>query len=254
MIWRSMKPSAALALIMLTVLLASLARAGELPPNFRTLEAVAEQGDPDAQFLIGRHFFQHQADDPDAAEQARDWLTRSARQDHAHAMLLLGQLLELANVGEARESVRWYARAAELGLAEAQLRLGNYYFQGRAGLPQDCAEALSWYEQALARRSEAAGTNIVWLLATCPDAEVRDGSRALRLAMDIVYTEGRNAPNDLDNLAAAFAEVGDFRSAWETQEDALEQLPANHPSAAAMREHLAAYRQRRPWREVPAEP
>ncbi len=36
------------------------------------------------------------------------------------------------------EAVRWYRKAAEMGLAEAQLNLGGKYYEGQ-GVPQDYA-------------------------------------------------------------------------------------------------------------------
>ena len=237
------------ALLLALALPALAAPPAGLPPNFRTLAEIAEEGDPDAQFFIGRHFFQRTAD-PAAARRARDWLTRSARQDHPHAMLLLGQLLELtgARGEDLGEALRWTARAAELGLAEAQHRLGDFHFHGRAGLQRDCARALDWYQRARAAGLDAAESSMVWAWATCPDAAHRDGRRALRLALDIVYTQGRADAEELDRLAAAFAEAGDFRSAWETQEDALERLP-DSADARPLQQRLAAYRERRAWRD-----
>jgi TPR repeat protein len=230
-----------------------------LPERFSTLKSIADQGDPDAQFFIGKHFYDQQSDDPLIIQQAEFWLQKSAAQDHPQAMLMLGKLMQFAadraadQAAALGESFNWYQRAADLGLAEAQLRLGNFYLQGLGGLPQDCGLALHWYREADARGQPTADTNIVWLLSTCPDASIRDGSQALRLAMDIVYAQGRSGANNLDNLAAAFAEVGDFRSAWEVQEDALNQLGVDHPDREGYIRRLESYQQRRPWREAIAE-
>jgi len=239
-----------LSTIALAFALAAAALAEPLPPRFETLARIAEEGDPDALYFLGRHLFE-QASDPDSAALARDFLTRSARQDHPQAMLLLGQLLEVVDArrGEINEALNWYARAAELGLAEAQLRLGNFHLQGRGGLEQDCGEALRWYGEAADRGLDVAESNTVWLLATCPDDTVRDGREALRQALHIVYRRGRDDAVNLDNLAAAFAEVGDFRSAWETQEDAIALIDESDPDWAAFQAHLDRYRQRKPWRE-----
>ena len=49
------------------------------------------------------------------------------------------------------------------------------------------------------------------LLATCPDKSVRDGKQAVLVATRTCeLTQWKNA-NDLDTLAAAYAEVGRFR-------------------------------------------
>ena len=46
------------------------------------------------------------------------------------------------------ETVKWYHRAAEHGVAYAQSRLGIMYEEGRGGLAQDYAEAVKWYRKA----------------------------------------------------------------------------------------------------------
>jgi TPR repeat protein len=45
------------------------------------------------------------------------------------------------------EAVRWFLRAAEQGLAEAQNNLGWVYANG-FGVPKDKAEAARWYRKA----------------------------------------------------------------------------------------------------------
>ena len=45
------------------------------------------------------------------------------------------------------EAVKWYRRAAELGLAAAQFKLGSIY-AGGIGVPQDDTESVKWYRKA----------------------------------------------------------------------------------------------------------
>ena len=57
------------------------------------------------------------------------------------------------------EAVRWYRRAAEQGLAEAQYNLGVMYAKGE-GVPQDHAEAMRWYRRA-AEQGDASAQGIL---------------------------------------------------------------------------------------------
>ena len=45
------------------------------------------------------------------------------------------------------EALKWYRKATEQGLAEAQSNLGMMYYHGE-GVPKDMAEATKWYRKA----------------------------------------------------------------------------------------------------------
>ena len=70
-------------------------------------------------------------------------------------------------------------------------------------------------------RSISALNALAWLLATCPEASVRDGGEAVELAMRAAQFSGGTDPQTLDTLAAAYAETGEFERAIETSRRAL---------------------------------
>lgn len=88
-----------------------------------------------------------------------------------------------------------------------------------------------------------------WLLATCPVDKYRDGARALEMAKKAVFIK-RTAMN-LDALAAAYAETGDYKRAIKTQQQAMLVLKRTaltqyfHDFA----DRLEVYQTNRPWRE-----
>jgi tetratricopeptide (TPR) repeat protein len=98
-----------------------------------------------------------------------------------------------------------------------------------------------------------AHTNLAWLLATCPDAAVRNGARATDLAQQAQALPGARSSQVLDVLAAAYAEAGRFDRAIETENQALAIAAAEGNNslteAGAMR--LKLYEAHRPYREAP---
>ncbi len=62
---------------------------------------------------------------------------------------------------------------------------------------------------------------LAWMLATTPDAELRDGAAAVTFAERAVELTGGESYNELDTLAAAYAEAGRYDEAIATAERAL---------------------------------
>ena len=75
------------------------------------------------------------------------------------------------------------------------------------------AAAAHDYEQALAINPKYADAyrGSAWLLATCPDGEVRNPGVALERAQRAVELDRKNDATTFDTLAAAQASVGDFQ-------------------------------------------
>jgi tetratricopeptide (TPR) repeat protein len=92
---------------------------------------------------------------------------------------------------------------------------------------------------------------LAFALATSPDAALRDGERALRLAQEAVRETEATHPDYLDTLAAAFAEQGDFERAVAEQERALALIEGHALPAevvAGFERHLDLYRAGQPLR------
>lgn len=93
-----------------------------------------------------------------------------------------------------------------------------------------------------------AGVNgLAWLLATCPEDRFRNGKRAVMLATKACELTQRKAWFCLSSMAAAYAEVGEFPKAVQTQQDALRLTPEPEKKHAQAR--LALYESGQPFRE-----
>ncbi|MFC1884763.1 tetratricopeptide repeat protein [Thermodesulfobacteriota bacterium] len=115
------------------------------------------------------------------------------------------------------------------------------------------------YEEAFADFSKAVELNpkhpdnnnsLAWMLCTCPSGKYRDGKRAVVLAKKAVELSGWADPNLIDTLAGAYAEVGRFRKAIETQERAIAIIKKKGTSdIEEYVKHLESYKNHKPWRE-----
>ncbi|HVX61940.1 MAG TPA: DUF4384 domain-containing protein [Pirellulales bacterium] len=162
---------------------------------------------------------------------------------------------EFADRAQAWRNKGKYARAiADFEIAirdkdsDGRLRLGRGECRQRVGR---YAEALTDYEAAMRLDPEEwfAFTDAALLLASCPDAAIRNGPRAIELALkagdlcDWIDSEALAA------LAAAYAETGDFEKAVETQREALDAAFQNEKEAYQRR--LELYQDGKPYREPP---
>jgi tetratricopeptide (TPR) repeat protein len=135
--------------------------------------------------------------------------------------------------------------------ADAHANLGIALLAKRH--PQD---ARAEYTKALqiAPENLAALSNLAWLLATSPDANLRNGSEAVQLAerAESVSSRSEKHPTVLRILAAAYAEAGKFAEAKETAQHALEasNLEGNTILSDALRDEIALYELGLPYRNT----
>jgi Flp pilus assembly protein TadD len=172
------------------------------------------------------------------------------RPDHFLARYGLGRaLLEKGDLDSAIQ----YCRAALLirpGDPDCYTTLGIALEE--KGEP---AEAVQQYEKALENspRSISALTNLAWLLATCPNESLRNGSKAVELAMQAdQLAQGANT-RVLRTLAAAYAEKGEFGKAIRTAVAArqLARMHGEESLATNLDQQIALYRLDMPYHETP---
>jgi len=112
-------------------------------------------------------------------------------------------------------------------------------------------KALTDINAALVNEARVPGLhmNLARVLATSPDAKLRDGKRAVeaaKKAVDMIkYRDGRY----LDTLAAAYAEAGDFDKAVDTQQKAIDDPEFMKDDGEGARKRLKLYREKKAFRD-----
>ncbi len=93
---------------------------------------------------------------------------------------------------------------------------------------------------------------VAWVLATCPEASLRNGTRAVDLASQADRSSGGGNPEIAQALAAAYAETGRFPDALKTAGRALQLASAESDAELAngIRNQLAVYQAGRAWRDA----
>ena len=169
--------------------------------------------------------------------------------DFAEAELNLG--VALYQSGRVDEAVVHFKKAVALQprLTQAYNDLGNAY--RRKGM---ATEAMAYYQRAMALEPPfiPAQMNLAWMLATWPDASVRDGDKAVALAEQADQYSGHKDPRTLRTLAAAYAEVGRFPEASVTAKQAMALAVAQSDAALTneLQTEIGLYQKNSPCRST----
>ncbi len=86
-----------------------------------------------------------------------------------------------------------------------------------------------------------------WILATCPDAQLRDGAKATSLAKKACELSDWKVAAYLETLGMACAEAGDFEEAIKWQQKALEDKEFAKQRGEAGQHLLKLYRDNKPY-------
>ncbi|WKE65821.1 TonB family protein [Gallaecimonas kandeliae] len=153
-------------------------------------------------------------------QSARDMVLKAAQGGLALAQYQVGSdlLYGRSCVVDRRKGLDWLTYAAQQGQVEAQELLGMELVKG-GETQRDWAKAKAWLEKAAAQGSWLAKRELARVLATADAASLRDPSRSLALAQEVV--KDHEDPNSYDVLADAWLAKGDKREARHYLEEAL---------------------------------
>ena len=170
------------------------------------------------------------------------------RPDYADAYFNLGSVL--FQQGRIDQAIAQWQKALAIRPTDAEAHRSMASALRKQG---NVKEAIAEYEQALnvVPEDSVALNNLAWILATSSDASMRDGARAVTLAVKAVQASGGRDPNFLRTLAAARAEAGQFAEAVATAEaaKALASTQSKPELASRLEEEVTLYRARLALRE-----
>jgi len=155
----------------------------------------------------------------------------------------------LAMLGKTDEALVHYRRAV------AMKPIGRtHYLIGSLLLAQGKrAEAIAEYKQSIELEPELppALNDLAWILATAPEAGLRDGSEAVKVAERACQASLSPNPQFIGTLAAAYAEAGRFPEAISAAERAKDLAAKQGRDDLAQRneELLQFYRGGKPYHE-----
>jgi tetratricopeptide (TPR) repeat protein len=175
------------------------------------------------------------------------------RSDFVEARSNLGNVLQ--QQGKTKDAIAQYEKA----LAQSPKQADVHFRLGMAMESEGkLADAVAHYQKAveLEPRDILATNNLAWLLATCPEAALRQGKKAVELAERMVTMAGDEQPGLLDTLAAAYAEVGRYADAVETARQAvrLAKEKEDEKLVEALKKRLALYKAEKPFHETATMP
>jgi tetratricopeptide (TPR) repeat protein len=142
-------------------------------------------------------------------------LTQAIKLDRKHVSAWAGRGFVYNDLGQLDNAVADFSQAIEFGgpnypqmaslyrlRAQANSRLGNF------------EKARADFQEALKIEPKYAWTNhaLAWLLATCPDAKLRDAAKAVELASEATR-QASKVPDCWRTLGVAHCRAGDWKAA-----------------------------------------
>ena len=118
---------------------------GDYATALKEWTPLAEQGNADAQYLLGL-LYQGGIGVPQDDKTASKWFTLSAEQGNAHAQTEIGKMYNNGTgvPQDYKTALKWFILGSEQGNTMAQINLGSMYEYGMA-IHQDYVKAHMWY-------------------------------------------------------------------------------------------------------------
>src|SRR6266516_4846113 len=145
------------------------------------IRAGADKGDAKAQYELGRAFFSGTLGVSKDEAEAVKWFRKAAEQNVADAQYNLGVCYANGQgvTEDDAEAVKWFRKAAEQNLADAQYNLGVCYDSGE-GVAKDQVEAYKWWLLAAGQGNDDAKHNMTIVENKMTREQIAEGQRLAR--------------------------------------------------------------------------
>jgi len=145
------------------------------------IRAGADKGDAKAQYELGRAFFSGTLGVAKDEAEAVKWFRKAAEQNVADAQFSLGVCYANGRgvAEDDAEAVKWFRKAAEQNYARAQYNLGVCYDSGE-GVAKDEVEAYKWWLLAAGQGNDDAKYNVTIVENKMAREQIAEGQRLAR--------------------------------------------------------------------------
>jgi Flp pilus assembly protein TadD len=156
----------------------------------------------------------------------------------------------LAQRGRIEDAIPHFELALQI---EPKMVRARYYLGVALVTKGQVAQGLAQWRGAL--RDDPDNIRVLndaaWLLATSPDAGLRNGGEAMRLATHAAQLTSEEDPSILATLAAAYAEAGEFAKAMASNQQAINLATQQGKAdlAATLKDRMASFQKEAPIRE-----
>jgi tetratricopeptide (TPR) repeat protein len=184
--------------------------------------------------------------DPDKALAA---VNRAIQIDPEYGEAYSARAVINQSIGHINQAVRDLDQAVHIDSTDPNPVLNRAFLKVDLG---DYKSALADADMALRLDPKSAESHHgrAWILATCPDARIRNGEQAIASAARACELAGFKNARFLSTLAIAYSETGDFASAVKWQESAIALLAANDPERREYGKLLDRYRAGKPYHRL----
>lgn len=225
-----------------------MVKEGRLKRDLEELKLEAQNGSAAAQYVyaqrlnVFRHFKDYLKKTDLQYRTANEWLQKSAQGGLANAQYEIGLNLIKGQGCEVDEKsgFKWLTAAAVNGYYPAQRSLAQSALANSEINDKKTFATMNWLRNAARNNDYAAKVLLAWELATTANAEYRDGHEAIQLLKEKskIYHDPVRVQ---EGLAAAYAELGNFKKAVKHQKKAQKLAKKNGWKIPLIAKRLSLY-------------